>query len=247
MTMLHNTVVVAITIASTMFAMAANAAGGDGPSFDCDMAQTQVEKQICSSPALAAMDRKVAERYKALQNEGRSEALRNGIVADQRAWLKDRNACGTSGGPDTIEACLRDAYQQRGLQLDVHRSIFLGPPLSGPFRIDCEDSATSQVEMRACLQKVSKYVERTLDVASAAAAVEMRELDTVTSANIGAEQAFAVSRQAYGAYRDAACAAVGASYAGGSGTGIAILSCRQQMDWERANRIASEFLFRPTQ
>jgi len=65
----------------------ANAAEDDetGPSFDCDMAQTAIEKQICASPALAAMDRTVAEQYKALREEVRSEALRNAIVADQRA------------------------------------------------------------------------------------------------------------------------------------------------------------------
>lgn len=236
----------AIVIAGTVFALGANAAGGDQPSFDCDMAQTDIEKQICGSSALAALDRTVAQQYESLHSAIRSRALRNGMVQDQRDWLKDRNACAENVGLEGREACIGDAYRQRRLQLEFHRSVFLGPPVARPLRIDCEDSTTNQVEMRACLKEASNYVERTLEVASAAAAVEMRELDTVTAAHIGAEQAFAKSRETYRAYRDAACDAVGASYAGGSGTGIAILSCRRQADWERANRIASEFLFQST-
>ncbi len=82
-------------------------------------------------------------------------------------------------------------------------------------------------------------------MAAEAAAAEMRELDTVTSAGIGAEQAFIQSRRAFESYRDAACRALAASYAGGSGAGVAFLWCQRQMAWERANRIAADFLYRP--
>lgn len=232
---------------AVMACASANAAEGaeTGPSFDCDMAQTAIEKQICASPALAALDRTGAERYEALQNEVRSKALRNAIVADQRAWLKDRNACSANADPGTPETCLGDAYQQRTLQLDIHRSIFLGPPLPQPFRMDCQGTATTQVDMRTCLKEAVGYTERTLTVADEAATVEMRELDEVTSAGIGAEPAFAESRRAFAAYRDATCRAVAASYAGGSGTGVAMMWCQRQMNWDRANGIASDFLMRP--
>jgi len=99
--------------------------------------------------------------------------------------------------------------------------------------------------MRACLQQAVGYTERTLSVADEAATKEMRELDEVTSADIGAERAFAESRRAFAPYRDAACRAVAASYASGSGAGVAMLWCQRQMNWERANGIASNFLMRP--
>lgn len=241
----HTSVAFTVVTAILVSTMAVNAADHANPSFDCDMAQTEIERRICGSPELAGLDQTVADRYDALGKDTRSEALRNGIAQDQRQWLRDRDACGEQADASAPKPCLREAYQQRHQQLDFHRSVFVGPPLPHPPSIACEDSATSQVEMRACLREMLNYVERTLEVASAAAAVEMRELDTVTSADIGAEKAFEKSRTAYAAYRDSACAAVAASYAGGSGAGIAMLSCRLQMDWDRANRIASEFLFRP--
>lgn len=216
-----------------------------GPSFDCDMAQTQIEMQICGSPELAGLDRTVAQRYHALGKDIRPEALRNGIVQDQREWLKNRDACGEQANVIERENCLRVTYQQRRLQLDFHRSVFLGPPLPHPLRIGCDQSAGSQVEIRRCLNERSRYVSRTLRVASETAPGEMRELDRVTSADVGAEEAFLKSRQTYGPYRDAMCSAVAASYAGGSGAGIAELSCHMEMDWARAQRIASDFLFRP--
>ncbi len=79
--------------------LAAGAAAETGPSFDCDMARTAIEKRICGSPALAAMDQTVAARYTALQLDIQSKAARTGIVADQRAWLRDRDACGDRRGP----------------------------------------------------------------------------------------------------------------------------------------------------
>ncbi len=231
-----------LSIASVSLALPALAE--TGPSFDCDMAGTKIEKQICGSPALAVLDRQLAEQYTALQKEIQSKALRNAIVADQRAWLKDRNACGANTGAGTLEACLGDAYRQRRVQLVFHRSVFVGPPLPHPFRMKCQDIAINQVEMRACLQQALRDVGRTLSIADQAAMVEMKELDDVTSAGISAQQTFVKSRQTFDAYREAACWAVAASYAGGSGAGIAALWCQRQLDWERANRVAVDFLFR---
>jgi len=218
---------------------------GDDPSFDCDMATTPIEKEICGSPSLAVLDRQLAEQYTALRTETQSKALRNAIVADQRAWLQDRNACSADTERGTLEACLDDTYRQRRVQLVVHRSVFVGPPLPQPFRMKCQETASSQVEMRACLQQALGDVDRTLSIADQAATVEMKKLDDVTSADITAQEAFLTSRQAFDTYRGSACRAVAASYGGGSGAGIAALWCQRQLAWERANRVAVDFLFRP--
>lgn len=227
--------------------LAANAIAADSmsPSFDCDMAGTEIEKRIRGSPELAALDRAVARRYDALGEEVRSEALRNGLVADQRAWLGERNACGEAAGPTERETCLRDAYQRRRLQLDFYRFVFVGPPFPYPLKIGWDQAAASQVDISGCLTERSTYVARALKVAAEAALAEMRELERITSADIGAEKAFLTSQKAYEADRDATCAAVAASYAGASGSGIAQLSCQMEMDWDRVQRIASRFLFRP--
>ncbi len=54
----------------------------------------------------------------------------------------------TGADPDALETCLRDAYQQRRLQLDIHRSIFVGPAIPHPFHLKCQDTAATQVGNR---------------------------------------------------------------------------------------------------
>jgi uncharacterized protein len=74
-------------------------------SFNCDKAQTQVEKLICADPTLSADDDQLVELFKipkeyALQHDEE-------IYVGQRTWLKNvRNAC-------TTAACLHTAYQNQ--------------------------------------------------------------------------------------------------------------------------------------
>lgn len=71
-------------------------------SFDCTKAATAVEKLICASPRLAALDAELAETYAAARKRG-GEALRG----EQRTWLKEtRDACEDDG-------CLEAAYLLR--------------------------------------------------------------------------------------------------------------------------------------
>jgi len=76
-------------------------------SFPCERATGAVEQTICATPALGALDRQLAERYRALRQNGDTSAL----VPDQRRWLAERNRCGDA-------ACLRQAYVSRIAQLD---------------------------------------------------------------------------------------------------------------------------------
>jgi len=75
-------------------------------SFDCGKASSKIEKLICGSPKLSALDDDLDKTYKAVQsNYSREEVQR--LITEQRQWLKGtRNACGD-------EACLAQAYSSR--------------------------------------------------------------------------------------------------------------------------------------
>ena len=59
------------------------------PSFDCRRAATPSERAICSTPELAQLDRDLSAAYAALR--GRGDRL---LIASQRAWWQQREACG---------------------------------------------------------------------------------------------------------------------------------------------------------
>ena len=75
-------------------------------SFDCNRAETQIEKMICAEAELSKLDEDLAGAYAiALENRSQSdtkEALKN----DQKTWLKERNTCG-----DT--SCVKSSYVNR--------------------------------------------------------------------------------------------------------------------------------------
>lgn len=64
-----------------------------GPSFDCGKATTATELAICGSSDLGELDRAIARNYSAAY-EGAQGAAREQLLADQRSWLAQRDACG---------------------------------------------------------------------------------------------------------------------------------------------------------
>jgi curved DNA-binding protein CbpA len=86
----------------------ASSSAADGPSFDCNTADTEVLRMICGSPELAADDASMAAAYEdALKTRGDHTALEN----EQSQWLlaRDRMA------PD--RQALADFYVERISQL----------------------------------------------------------------------------------------------------------------------------------
>jgi uncharacterized protein len=77
-------------------------AGAPGPSFDCARAMTGVERMICTSPELQALDLGVSIFYASARRG--THAART--LREQRAWLRDRDACASP-------ACLRTALAER--------------------------------------------------------------------------------------------------------------------------------------
>jgi len=91
------------------------------PSFDCATATEPLEALICGDPALADLDRALADTYHGALATGTTEAqaaLRDG----QRAWAGNRGvSCGVDAGPaievDDAIGCLIALYHARIAEL----------------------------------------------------------------------------------------------------------------------------------
>ncbi|MGL4431473.1 MAG: MliC family protein [Plesiomonas shigelloides] len=83
------------------------------PVIDCKTSSGSVEKLICSDPALAALDQKMAKVYQEAVAKGTDSAW---LKATQRGWIKGRNECWKSSD---LPACTRQNYQLRIAELQV--------------------------------------------------------------------------------------------------------------------------------
>ncbi|MGI3169916.1 lysozyme inhibitor LprI family protein [Pseudooceanicola sp. C21-150M6] len=90
-----------------------------GPAFDCAKAGSSAEKLVCDDPALAALDRRLAERFgEALTvakglDAGAKEA-EDLLRATQRGWIKGRDECWKE--PD-LRSCVHTEYLRREAEL----------------------------------------------------------------------------------------------------------------------------------
>jgi len=83
----------------------------DGPSFDCFLASTRIEKAICQSQSLSNLDLEMADTYFSIVKH-KSGSERRRFVAGARAWFKHRNTrC--SSGHSVDYACLTQLYRER--------------------------------------------------------------------------------------------------------------------------------------
>jgi uncharacterized protein YecT (DUF1311 family) len=102
-------------------------------------------------------------------------------------------------------------------------------------QLECD--AANQILIKTCLTKLAPQAEQDRLNAEAAARAMMKNLDRATG-RPEALPAFEQSTQTYQAYRQAHCAWVGKSFAGGSGAGIAKLTCRIDLDRNRAEELS---------
>lgn len=80
-------------------ALLLGAGGAWAASFDCKQAATAVEKRLCAVPALGNLDDQLDESYRALLDTTPRSAVA-GVRDQQRAWLRQRNACAQDAKPD---------------------------------------------------------------------------------------------------------------------------------------------------
>jgi uncharacterized protein len=86
-----------------------------GPAFDCAKAAGWAEELICEDADLAALDRRLADRYATALEAAESldvgaAAAADELHATQRGWIAGRDECWKS---DDLRACVEDAYLSR--------------------------------------------------------------------------------------------------------------------------------------
>ena len=114
-----------LQIAMTCAMLLAAAALAQVPTFDCAKAQGEVETLICKDASLAALDRRLAEVYKAAAAKARGK-LANQLRSEQRGWVKGRNECWKAKEKtwitatwtvETVPDCVAAQYRLRTAEL----------------------------------------------------------------------------------------------------------------------------------
>jgi len=123
----------------------------EGPAFDCAKANGDVEELICQDEGLAALDRKLAEVYKAAQAKARDD-MPPLLRTEQRGWIKGRNDCWKArGGPvfltaswqaDDVRECVEGSYRLRISELQARWQLV---PAKGPVFFACEGNPANEV------------------------------------------------------------------------------------------------------
>jgi len=99
-----------------------------------------------------------------------------------------------------------------------------------------ECGGSNQVEIGACVTDTLVRVDATVDLYLGFAMSSAKELDEATGRTV-AVPALEAAQVAWSTYRDAHCDYVGATFGGGSGTGIGINSCKIELGRERAESL----------
>jgi uncharacterized protein YecT (DUF1311 family) len=117
-------------------------------------------------------------------------------------------------------------------------SLFLLAPglASADASLECNEGASSQVEIADCMAQTEARVDAAVATALSFASASATDLDEVTEREV-ALPALEAAQAAWVAYRDAQCEFVGATFGGGSGTGIAIRGCRIELGRARVTEL----------
>lgn len=90
---------------SIFLVVAAISSSTDAPSFNCRYAKTASEKLVCSTPALAALDRELADVFNDTAHQGGIDGRK--LRREEQAWIADvRDLC-------TSATCVTAAYENR--------------------------------------------------------------------------------------------------------------------------------------
>jgi uncharacterized protein len=111
------------------------------PSFDCAKARPgSSEALICADPALAALDRQLADVYAAARKKAANEKPPV-LQAEQRGWVKGRDDCwkAQQGGQ---AACIRGAYVDRIVELQARYRLVAA---DGPVVLACDGDPRNEV------------------------------------------------------------------------------------------------------
>lgn len=125
------------TLAVAAVGMAAAVA--EGPSFPCDEVEPgSIEEMICKDSDLSALDRRLADVYKAASEKAKNEHPPV-LKAEQRGWVKGRNECWKS---DDRRKCVEEEYQRRIAELQARYRLVPG---TGPVTYACDGNPVNEV------------------------------------------------------------------------------------------------------
>ncbi|MDV7144955.1 MliC family protein [Tropicimonas sp. TH_r6] len=102
---------VSMALGAIACAVSANAESAETPSFDCAKVESEAEMTVCSSPALAELDRELARVYGLAQEGGADAESRQWLKETQRGWIKGRDDCWKSDLG--LEPCVASEYAFR--------------------------------------------------------------------------------------------------------------------------------------
>ncbi len=128
-------------------------ARAEGPAFDCAKADGEVEELICQDEGVAALDRKLAEVYKAALAKAVNEHPPV-LKTEQRGWIKGRNECWKAQGEDSpawltaswqatsVRDCVEGRYRIRTSEL---QALYQLAPARGPVFYACNGDERNEV------------------------------------------------------------------------------------------------------
>ena len=90
------------------FLILSSAVSVEAASFNCSLAQTAIEKTICSNPEISKADELLSTLYSNIKGQSR---YANDLTENQHAWLKKRNSCKT-------DSCVLETYKAREAELN---------------------------------------------------------------------------------------------------------------------------------
>ena len=96
----------------------------EAASFNCNLAKLPAEVAICQDETLTSEDEELARQYFAMVNAAPGWAIPE-IKAEQKAWLKERNACGYD------MQCIMGSYRGRLQRLGEWRDQISGGQSNG--------------------------------------------------------------------------------------------------------------------
>lgn len=105
--------------------------------------------------------------------------------------------------------------------------------------LECSIGNGSQIEIGNCVAAAETSVDQALDLALQFAMDSAKELDGITEREMAAP-ALEAGQVAWSAFRDAHCEFIGTTFGGGSGTGIAIQSCRVELGRARIAQLMAQ-------
>jgi len=166
--------VIALLCLGPHFLTLSTPAWAEGPSFDCAKASTPVEKAICASGDLSALDKQIADEYPAALSIGQAK------VAEQRAWLVQRDkAC----APDYATECLRRVLMGRHAFLTSKPDGYRLPTFRGHPGFDCDKAETENEKAICSYQELSELYAALMKAYDAAEQEGFKLIEPETRSN----------------------------------------------------------------